>query len=513
MAIVAVVVLAMSGIGYAAIGRLGGEMASVGNLSLGGGDGFRKEALDGAVDILLIGSDSRTDAQGNPLSREELDKLNAGESDGEENTDTIMLIRVPNDGSRATAVSVPRDTYINDGEYGNMKINGVYSAHKGAVVEKLEAENETAVEAGDPRVHTEKEIEEQGTDAGRAALLDAIHSLTGIEIDHYAEVGLLGFVLLTDAVDGVDVCLNEPVDDPMSGAKFPAGVQTLRGADSLAFVRQRYELPRGDLDRIVRQQAYMASLVNKVLATGTLTNPGTLSNISRAVERSVVIDKDWDIMGFATQMAGLAGGNVTFSTIPVTSIDGVGDYGESIVTVNVDEVHKFMDDLAISEEEAAASSSSVAADPDKPSEAPVAEDIELHVLNAGSTPGLASAVGDWLTSVGYKVPVTGNAEPGIYWESQLVVADPTDPRAVALAEQLGGLPITANAGLEPNTFIVVPADGYAGPGADNVESVDPAQDATETATEAPVGTPGADFGEAEVSPEIDAGGDGPRCVN
>src|SRR5699024_4138626 len=184
---------------------------------------------------------------------------------------------------------------------------------------------------------------------GRAALLDTIRGLTDIEIDHYAEVGLLGFVLLTNAVDGVDVCLNNAVDDPMSGAKFPAGEQTLDGAEALSLVRQRYGLPRSDLDRIVRQQAYMASLVNKVVSTGTLTSPSKLSKISEAVERSVIIDEDWDVMGFATQMAILAGGNVTFNTIPVTSVDGTGDYGESIVTVDLKQVHQFYEDLPVSE--------------------------------------------------------------------------------------------------------------------------------------------------------------------
>lgn len=514
VSVLSVMVLAFSAVGYLAIGRLGGEMASVGNLALGGGSGFKQDAVDGAMDILLVGSDSRTDAQGNPLSREELDSLNAGEAGGEENTDTIMLIRIPNDGSRATAVSIPRDTYVNEGELGNMKINGVFSTHKDMVVEQMTLENEEAVAAGNDAVHTDKEIEQEGTAAGRAALLDQIHSLTGIEVDHYAEIGLLGFVLLTDAVDGVEVCLNNDVNDPMSGADFKAGRQTISGAKALTFVRQRYGLPRGDLDRIVRQQAYMASLVNKMLDTGTLTNPSTLADVSKAVERSVVIDEGWDVMGFATQMAGLAGGNVTFSTIPVTSIDGVGDFGESIVTVDVDEVHAFMDDLARTEEETAAAQPS--ADNSEGNSAgitPVAEDINLQVLNAGSIAGLAAGVSGWLTGTGYNVENTGNAMPGVYWESQIVAADPTDERVVALAEQMGGLPVTANAELEPDTFIVITADDYAGPTDESSQA-----QASESAAAQPdptnqVGTPGADFGTAEVAPEINAGGDGPRCVN
>jgi len=507
LAFLSVLVLLASGLGYAAVGRLGNDMASAGNLLLGGGQGLKGRAPDGATDILLVGSDSRTDAQGNPLSDEELARLRAGVDDGEENTDTLMVIRVPNDGSSATAVSIPRDTYIADEKYGNMKINGVFAAHKGAKAEQLLA-----------RGASDLEIERQATEAGRQGLIGAVSDLTGIEVDHYAEIGLFGFVLLTDAVGGVDVCLNNDVQDEFSGADFHAGVQTLDGAQALAFVRQRHGLPRGDLDRIVRQQAYMASLVNKVLAAGTLTNPTKLSDMGTAVERSVVIDDNWDIMSFATQLANLAGGNVVFNTIPVTSIDGVGDYGESIVTVDVPTVHAFMDELLGSMEITGTPEDAAG---DAAGDAPAEEQLagkDIHVLNAGVTTGLAGNVGGWLSAEGYSVVEVTNALPGIYTFSQVVAASATDPDALALAEALGGLPVTENAGLNSDTLIVVTHDEWNGPLGDaslvGDSSVGPSSGAGlgvgETET---VGTPGSDFGEAEVAPEIDAGGDGPRCVN
>ncbi|AVH87882.1 Transcriptional attenuator, LytR family [Corynebacterium camporealensis] len=496
IALVSAVILLVTGVGYFAVGRLGGDLTSASNLRLGGGEGFQADTADGAVDILLVGSDSRTDAQGNMLSDEELDALHAGVSDGEENTDTMMLVRVPEDGSRATAVSIPRDTYVDQGEFGNMKINGVYSAHKQDTIDKLKAE--------DPDMD-EKELEQKGVEAGRSALLEQVKDLTGVEIDHYAEIGLLGFVLLTDAVGGVDVCLNNPVDDPMSGAKFDAGEQTISGADALAFVRQRYELPRGDLDRIVRQQAYMASLVSKMLDAGTLTNPNTLSKISNAVERSVVIDEGWDIMGFITQLAGLAGGNVTFTTIPVTSIDGQGDYGESIVTVDQNEVHTFIDDLAQSKEEAEAEEST--------------EHQPAKARAKASRPTVTSPCR-------YSTPVAPRVWPLVWLAGPKVRATPSmpapmhsrastsNPRSLLQiqtthaprnsSEKLGGVPVTANASLNDSTIIIVAADDYAGPSDEAAEEASP-DDA--------VGTPGGDFGNAEVAPEIDAGGDGPRCVN
>ena len=74
-----------------------------------------------------------------------------------------------------------------------------------------------------------------------------------------------------------------------------AGEQTLDGTQALSFVRQRHDLPRGDLDRIVRQQAYMASLVQRILSAGTLTNPSKLRDLSNAAERSVTLDRGYHL--------------------------------------------------------------------------------------------------------------------------------------------------------------------------------------------------------------------------
>ena len=100
------------------------------------------------------------------------------------------------------------------------KINAAYGATK--ETERLELRRR--------RRRPTNEAEEESTKAGRQALIKSVADLTGITVDHYAEVGLLGFVLLTDAVGGVDVCLNEPVDEPMSGAHFPAGRADARRA-------------------------------------------------------------------------------------------------------------------------------------------------------------------------------------------------------------------------------------------------------------------------------------------
>jgi len=481
-----VLVLGLSGAGY----YVAGNTFSKGP-TIGGDKSTFGQAADGATDILLVGSDSRSDAEGNALTPDEINMLRAGDEEND-NTDTIMVIRIPNDGSSATAVSIPRDTYIHDAKNGNMKINGVYGTYKNE--RKAELSQKGGIEGA--------KLEEESKNAGRKALMDTVSNLSGIKIEHYAEVGLLGFVLLTDAVGGVDVCLNEAVDDEFSGAKFKAGRQTLNGPDALSFVRQRHGLPRGDLDRVVRQQVFMASIVNKVLSSGTLSSPSKFADLSEAVRRSVKLDANLDPAQFAMQMQNLAGGNVQFSTIPVTSIDGVGDYGESVVTINTKDVNKFFQTLL--GEKSEPSSSAPPSDNPKQALLDATRNTSINVLNATQTSGLAAAVAGALGDMGLKIDQVTNAEPGLYNQTTIVASRADDPAAIALAGELGGLPIQASTSLNANEVAVVVGSDYDGPKSNSPITESPEE----------VGQAGSDkSSDAAKSPNIDAGGDGPRCVN
>ncbi|MBY8851615.1 LCP family protein, partial [Saccharothrix sp. MB29] len=107
-------------------------------------DGVARKPLDGAVDILLVGVDSRTDAQGNPLSDEVLALLNGGVADGTLNTDTMILVHVPQDGTRAVAVSFPRDSYVEiaDG-FGKHKLNSAMARQKNDTAQELREQGVT----------------------------------------------------------------------------------------------------------------------------------------------------------------------------------------------------------------------------------------------------------------------------------------------------------------------------------------------------------------------------------
>ncbi|MGW5052865.1 LCP family protein [Actinokineospora sp. NPDC004072] len=288
-------------------------------------------ADDGATDILLVGSDTRTDLQGRPLSAQVLRELRTEATDTV-NTDTLILLRLPKGGGKGFAVSIPRDTYVAVPGHRDEKINGAFG-----VVKALKAQ--AMVDAGEA---DRAKIERESDSAGRTALIQAVQGLTGVRVDHYAEITLYGFYLLTEAVDGVDVCLNHGTSDPDSGASFRAGQQTVRGGDAVAFVRQRKGLPRGDLDRIVRQQTFLASAMNKVLSGGTLTDPDRLSALEDAVSRTVVMDPGLHFLDLVNQARALASGQVEFVTIPVTGVGARNDRGQSIITVDVPAVRAYI---------------------------------------------------------------------------------------------------------------------------------------------------------------------------
>ncbi|MEU3768505.1 LCP family protein [Amycolatopsis keratiniphila] len=289
-------------------------------------------ADDGANDILLVGSDARTDAQGNPLPLRVLKELRTEEKPGV-NTDTIIILRIPKNGGKPSGVSIPRDTWTDIPGRGPNKINSAYGAAKTNYANAHRGESDQA------------KLERDSDQEGRKALVQTVQDLTQIRIDHYAEVNLLGFYLLTEALGGVKVCLNHSTEDKDSGANFRRGEQTVSGGEALSFVRQRKNLPRGDLDRIVRQQAFLSSALNQVLSAGTLTSPSTMAGLMDVVRRSIVLDEGLDLLEFAQQAKGIASGDLTFTTIPVVNINGRSADGQSIVEIDPAAVRSFVSGL------------------------------------------------------------------------------------------------------------------------------------------------------------------------
>ena len=269
---------------------------------------------------LLVGLDSRTDAAGNPLPPELLAELRAGADEGQLHTDTIILLHVPaGPRARAVAISIPRDSFVTlaDGS-GPHKINSAYG--------RATDDAKTALEEQGVRG---PELDRRSRDAGRRALVATVEKFTRLPVDHYAEINLAGFVEMTDAIGGVPVCLRRPEREVRSGVDLPAGLQTVSGPDALAFVRQRRGLEDGDLDRIARQQAFLAGMASRMLSTGTLSDPAAVRRLIDAVTRHVVLDRGWDLDRLITQFGRMSGGDIRFVTIPTgtpaldTPVDGI----------------------------------------------------------------------------------------------------------------------------------------------------------------------------------------------
>ncbi|HYO03121.1 MAG TPA: LCP family protein [Mycobacterium sp.] len=484
--VAAAVIVIGTGVAWGKIRSFENGINHVSAAALGGG------GEDGAIDILLVGMDSRTDAHGNPLSADELAALRAGD-DVSTNTDTIILVRIPNNGRSATAISVPRDSFVEAPGLDKTKINGVF----GQV--KLEKMKELVEQQGeDPAV-----AEPKATEAAREALIKTVANLTGVTVDHYAEIGLLGFALITDALGGVDVCLKDAVYEPLSGADFPAGPQRLDGPQALSFVRQRHDLPRGDLDRVTRQQAVMAALAHQVISGKTLSSPATLNRLQDAVQRSVVLSEGWDIMDFVQQMQKLAGGNVAFATIPVLQEDGWSDDGmQSVVRVDPTQVQDFVSGLL--QEQDAGKTEQLAYSPAK---------TTADVMNDTDVNGLAASVSEVLTGKGFVAGSVGNNETGRVASSQIRVAKADDLGAQAVSKELGNLPIVEDPSVAPGSVQVVIAGDYTGPGSglgtevSAGDTTDAAGDTIDTAAVESTDTP------LPAPPIITAGADGPECVN
>ncbi|MFI6097835.1 LCP family protein [Lentzea sp. NPDC051213] len=402
-----------------------------------------EKPADGAIDILLVGMDSRTDSKGNPLPQNILNELQAGGSDdGGFNTDTLILLHIPNDSGKAYAVSFPRDSYVKiAGGFGRHKINSAYGYAKGQAAEKLQGSGKSP-----------QDVEMESRKAGAKNLIETIQSLTGATIDHYAEVNLVGFYEITKAIGGIDVCLNNKVRDSFSGANFAAGPQVIEGKNALAFVRQRHGLPMGDLDRVVRQQVFMAGLAKKMLSAGVLTDSTKRNETIKAVSSAIVLDEGWDITKFALQMKDLTGGNMTFQTIPTGNPDLQTPEDGSAVEVTESEVRTFVKNLG------KAADPATAPDP-KFNNATVTVDVR----NASGTPGLAGQVLQSLVAKGFVAGQTGNAEAMA--KSVVRYGKGGEAGANAVQKALGGLKIEEDVNVPAGRARVFLGSDYSGPGA------------------------------------------------
>ncbi|MFH9266395.1 LCP family protein [Streptomyces sp. NPDC017546] len=238
-----------------------------------------------ARNILLIGSDSRAG-----------DNSEYGRDDGgSQRSDTTILLHLAADRKSATAVSLPRDLMV--------EVPACRTADGKETRERFTQFN-TAFEVG-----------------GTACTIRTVERLTGIRVDHHMVVDFNGFKDMVDAVDGVEICLKEPIDDKDAHLELPAGRQTLNGEEALGYVRARKTLGNGsDTERMERQQQFLGALVNKMQSNGVLLNPTRLYPVLDAATKSLTTDPGLDslrdLYDLVRGMRNVPTEQVQFLTVP-----------------------------------------------------------------------------------------------------------------------------------------------------------------------------------------------------
>ena len=290
----------------------------------------------GDINILIMGLDSRVDENGDPLPADIYNALHAGDaSDGGLNANVLMLLHIPGDGSKASVISIARDDYVDLAGCPDKQCKGKIKQAYG-----LGYAAESAVLAKDTSL-TKQQREQKARDAGRSAQVKTVSQFLGVPVDHFVEVTMVAFYQLAQVVQPITVCVKEATQDSYSGANFVAGEQQIDASQAVAFVRQRRDLYERynftDLDRERRQQAFISSLAVQLKQAGTLANPVKLQQIIDVTKQNTAIDSGLNLLSFAQDAERMAGGNVTFYTLPVKSF-GKTPQGEDINVVDVAEI-------------------------------------------------------------------------------------------------------------------------------------------------------------------------------
>ncbi len=372
----------------------------------------------GAMNILVMGLESRTDYQGNQLDHHMQVVLHSG-SNGGQATNTLILIHVFANGKKAVGFSIPRDDLVQFPQkylgYSEGKIDAAYTW---AYTQYL---NEHSTEAkADRFLHANQ--------AGQEATIDTVESVTGVKVDHFMEVNLAGFYYLAQAFGGIEVCLkpypgnnglNLTDHDPFAGtfnsgfdayqdgynkAKGGAQYLHLNAAQSLAFVRSRDTLPGTDLGRTKRQQAAIDYVIWNVKHEGLYSNISKLNSLLSTASKYLITDSEWNLLDFAPSMSALTGDNLSFTTLPFTPEQGVSVPGypqpQDVNVIDVPKIQQLVKNAFYP--------NAAAASPTPPAAPPSGITVDVYNGNPVAA-GLATKVRTALTNLGYKAGVAENA--------------------------------------------------------------------------------------------------------
>ncbi len=238
---------------------------------------------------LIVGSDSRAD-----LTPAQKKALATGDAAGGR-TDTIMIVHTGS--KKTTLLSLPRDTYVPIDGHGRNKLNAAFAF------------------------------------GGASLLVRTVEQVTGLHIDHYAEIGFAGFASMVDAVGGVRICVAQAINDGNAGLNIPAGCQQLNGAEALGYVRSR-KFATGDLERVQHQRQFLAALLSKVASPGTVINPFKSIPLGYDAVDALTVDKGthiWDVASLGLALRDAGGGKGYTLTVPIAGFANEGAVGSVVL--------------------------------------------------------------------------------------------------------------------------------------------------------------------------------------
>jgi LCP family protein required for cell wall assembly len=389
-----------------------------------------------SMNILVYGDDSRAG-----LSPHEQYILRTGH-DQSNNTDTIMLVHISPGRHRVTVMSIPRDTMV-----------PMYQCASGPGYTGQQADPNSFVQ-----INSLLQI------GGPTCLWKTVEQTTGIRIDHFIGIGMLGFVKVVNDLGGVNVCVPFNVNDPVSGLDLTSGEHHINGVQALAFWRTREDIGTGsDLQRIQRDQFMSAQVVKGVLHSGLLSNPIRLLNVVTDAAASMTTDSGMsvsDLVQIGESFRTLSSQNVQFVTVP-----------NEPWTPNPNRV-QFMQPQASQVFAAIARDMTVP----KVSTTPVPgssggaqvlttspANVKVEVLNGSGASGIASQAATGLTSRGFDVTGTGDAPTFAYTKSVIEYSSAADMAAVnTLKKELTDVTSLQVASLAPGTVDLILGSDFTG---------------------------------------------------
>ncbi len=410
--------------------------------------------------ILVYGSDSRAGLDGH-----EQYILHTGHVSGD-NTDTIMLVHISPGHHQVTVMSIPRDTMV-----------PVYQCDSGPGYPGQQQNlNQYVI------INSLLQI------GGPSCLYKTVEQQTGIFLNHFIGLGLVGFVKVINDVGGVNVCVPYAINNPVSGLNIPAGKHHITGIQALAFWRTRENTGNGsDLERIQRDQFLSAQIVKAVLGGDLLGNPIKLYHVVSDAAAALTTDPGMsvsDLIGIAESFRNLAGKNVQFLTAPNQTFP----YDPNRVQFAQPQAGQVFSaiahDVTVPKVKVPSSTPSgggaqvLTISPSK---------VKLQVLNGSGAYDAAGSAAASLTSRGFDVTGTGNADNFHYTDSVIEYASAADKPAVnTLKKELTGVTVRQVATLTPGTIELIIGSDYTGLAAD--PSASPTPSASLAATQSPSAT-------------------------